>query len=407
MGVTEKTLELNITHELLMLGDYLWPIISNAASIGRLYSPPPGKALRQPLPSNMPPFAFGLTLVDENKKGNDVEIYLPKNWPGDPAVMFIQYKKGELINYAKGTSIFSGSRFKPNPFYQFGINNNSNRNQHRKLRVLSKKFQTSGPVLYAFPRISSQIHLLNSIGKLLLQTTFVEVADLDRLSLANTPPVNLANKKIHHFRISQLPPYTRREAKSVSVDLTKIKDVTPNVIAEILTIRLLRTLTQWKTTLIQMKDEGTFQEVNWAFVFERYLFNIIRHWAIPPEFVSEEMITLNGEAESIVLRYKEANYRSQFLSSLSNLSENDKIPGDVTQAAIYQEDLIQRKHIVEKIIDELTPFRKFFSKVDWILQPFPEQLNNHTYTSSNGILKLKGETNQTELTNGKITFQLF
>jgi hypothetical protein len=184
MPLNEKTLELNVTHELLTM--HAWP-----SSLHHRF----GLYAYHLLPrfwSDPSPYAIGLSLADENVKGYDVEIALPTI----PArSVFLQFKLGHLTGFTqrnrkdltshRNTSRFLGSTRNPKPHYLFkGINKNSNMNQHGLMRNWSLGGPAGGqrvPVLYALPMVrdTDDLKTKASSGRLLTCTEFRSVAEVD------------------------------------------------------------------------------------------------------------------------------------------------------------------------------------------------------------------------------------
>ena len=122
--VNEKTLELNISHELMeILGVHV----------------------------------FGFTLQEEGESGGDITFYPPL---GNP--LLIQYKRTR-----SGTDGTNG---------KFEINNNRGKNQHLILDMISR----SGMIdtYYFFPLIISDNFLTSNFGRLLEHTIIIEASNI-------------------------------------------------------------------------------------------------------------------------------------------------------------------------------------------------------------------------------------
>lgn len=135
--VNEKTLELNITHELLQ--------------IGRRYDPDA--------------FAFGTTLIEESHVGYDSRILgrFPPYWVASPK----QFKR------AKRRQRVGRRQF----IYFFDINNNTYNDQHLILYyVLAGGIRNVA--YYVLPAIYTQNEFSNSLPHLLNQTFYIDVADI-------------------------------------------------------------------------------------------------------------------------------------------------------------------------------------------------------------------------------------
>lgn len=229
MPLTEKTLELNITHELLMLGHGISSVFW--ANSPRAGLPPPSPAV--------PIYAKGLSLQEEALRGWDVSIELPVLGSTPSRIFFLQFKLGSSRTY----STYPGSCFgtgKPNTAHVlFGINNNTLKNQHGRLKKTARGLGHPYAAMYAFPRITSQTQLSAHAGHLLSMTSFISAPVLDRYA---TPSIRDGiDRKV---AISELNPNIREVRSNPTI--IEERDEGAQLIAEILTVRLQREMSAWQ-----------------------------------------------------------------------------------------------------------------------------------------------------------------
>src|SRR5215216_2726947 len=96
MGLTEKTLELNVTHEILSQADQLQSLFIALVRARRFQ----WSGFLPPLPRHTPTAAIGLSLDDESRRGWDVRIDLPHPY-FEQRCIFVQYKLGKHLSYSK------------------------------------------------------------------------------------------------------------------------------------------------------------------------------------------------------------------------------------------------------------------------------------------------------------------
>jgi len=203
MNLHEKTLELNITHELLNLADSFDWQLSNITSIG-FWKTSHNYSRRSFFKKSI---AYGLHSSIEGLKddtgeaggGYDVKIKSGAN----ESVVFIQYKKGVFSkkkpknNKNGNKSIFNVSNTK---YFKFKLNSTKS-NQHFTLRKLSNNItkKPANAVVYAFPLIKDIIDLEKNAGKIIRQTKFVSILDIDNESNDKKHPFKFG--KSHSYRI--------------------------------------------------------------------------------------------------------------------------------------------------------------------------------------------------------------
>lgn len=197
MAKIEKTLELNITHELLSLADSFWWFLQ-PISLKRYWRP----HWRFPFMQLPKSFATGLHINLEGKKGGgyDVCINSPSNFQGgNPRLVFMQFKAGVEKPYnTNSASKFFGNPSSLNIHVEFDINSNTNKNQHELLQKLALKAGQEDAVVYVFPRIVNNNQLEQNIGNLIRKTSFISIAEMDKK--ANDNGVKIDDGSAHKFR---------------------------------------------------------------------------------------------------------------------------------------------------------------------------------------------------------------
>lgn len=240
MSISEKTLEIAVTHEILSLAD-------NFIGYPYLYGHRYGRHWAKKLP-----YVTGLSLDAEKKSGYDVKITLPRDFMsfGSPYIYFLQFKKGYHKDYsANSASIFYGSSSNKQKHILFGLNNNSSKDQHVKLRNLYNSNRTNNHVLvgYALPIISTTRMYKNCIGDLLVRTPIYEVIDID--NLASIGHVGKIEKdESHHIALSY--DGSKKEIRSTPQEIEP-KDISLDFFKEIFTVRLYKTIQYYRNIYSQ------------------------------------------------------------------------------------------------------------------------------------------------------------
>jgi hypothetical protein len=205
-NINEKTFELNITNELLTLSksfiwylDYspfgwwlprsVWFQFFNQASL----------------------FAVGLTQDEESNPqtgGYDVSInFTPANGI-DGRLMFLQFKAGEKVNYSNNnkSNFYRATALKANrtaEHISFKFNDAANGTQHSTLRNLANKPEIqSDSVMYVFPRITEKTDFESKIGRLIFNSSFVPVLEIDNQAAAQNPKLEIIDGESHNYRTS-------------------------------------------------------------------------------------------------------------------------------------------------------------------------------------------------------------
>ncbi len=197
MAKIEKTLELNITHELLSLADSFWWFLQ-PIGLRRYWRP----YWRFPLLDYPKSYATGLHINLEGKEGGgyDVCINSPSNFQGGvPRLLFMQFKAGEEKPFnTNASSIFHGDAQNEKVHIEFDINSNTKKNQHRLLQELATKAGNNDAVAYVFPRIVTVEQLSKNIGNLLSKTSIISISEMDEKAAENNVTIDDGNA--HKFR---------------------------------------------------------------------------------------------------------------------------------------------------------------------------------------------------------------
>ncbi|MDJ0276196.1 hypothetical protein QLH51_05165 [Sphingomonas sp. 2R-10] len=230
MGLTEKTLEINTTHELLSLGHGIWSILWGAMPRPMAPSTVVGPSI----------YATGLSLKGEKHHGWDIPLDLPAITGRPARVAFLQFKLGKQLTY----SLYPGSTFgspksSMTRHVLFGINNNSDKTQHGRLRATGIASGTPHSAIYALPLLTEDRQVRRALGNLLANTLFFAVPDVDAAA-AHNPIVNGIERAI---AVSNLNP-RHREIRSKPVPF-EARDIGGRLIGEIAKVRLQRSLAAW------------------------------------------------------------------------------------------------------------------------------------------------------------------
>lgn len=237
MKLHEKSLELNITHELLNLADSWWWFLTDIP-LWRYWRP----RYRLPFIKYPRSTSAGLHINTEGKDdptgnaggGFDVRI---RSGIGSH-LLFIQFKKGDYCLNSPGT----GSKFdkSPHDHFVFEINGTST-NQHFTLRSLANGVgsKNGNAVVYAFPLIKDMTDLESNMGKLVRRTKFISIADLD--CEASKAKVTFARNQQHNFRVGATD-MNRCEVNYFFFGFEG-PDRAPELIADIIATRFQKALT--------------------------------------------------------------------------------------------------------------------------------------------------------------------
>lgn len=236
MKFQEKSLESNITHELLNLADS-WYWFLTDIPLWRYWRP----RYRLPFVKHPKSTSGGFHITTEGKddptgtEGGGFDIRIKAGFGRH--LLFIQFKKGVLCN----TSPDPSSEFAkaPHDHYIFEINGTTT-NQHFTLRNLANGIggQKGNAVVYAFPLIKDMSELEANAGKLVRKTKFVSIADIDRE--ATKAKVTFTKGQTHNFRVGT-PDMNRCEMNYFFFFFNE-KDRAPEIISDIITTSFQKTL---------------------------------------------------------------------------------------------------------------------------------------------------------------------
>lgn len=310
MVLHEKSLELNITHEILNLADS-WHWFLKDISLWRYWRP------RYKLPFIKYPksTAGGFHITTEGKDdpngaaggGFDVRI---KSGIGDH-LLFIQYKMGRYETQSPDPkSIFNNPPF---DHYKFKINSEST-NQHFLLRNLANGIgaKKNNAVVYAFPLIKDMEELEKYSGKLVRRTKFISIADIDNQAQLNN--VIIQKGKEHSFRIG-CSDMSRCEVNYFFFKFLG-EDRTGDVISDLIAIRFRKILINFTKEIqslfrveklnISLLSSG----IRYAFIeYIRYLFH---YFEVSPSSIENSYINIyfdNSEETLIEFSNYENNSR--------------------------------------------------------------------------------------------------
>ncbi len=361
MSKIEKTLELNITHELLTLADSFWWYLSSI-SLRRYWRP----YWRMPFLPQPKSFVTGLPINLEGRAGGGYDVCLVSpNYSGsNDRVVFMQFKAGEHKEFHPDTkSKFYGDATNPKPHVEFTFNNNGKKNQHKLLQDLAKAKAGFGhPVLYCFPRITTDQQVRDNAGKLLHKTSFISVSDIDLKAALNKVTINVGTE--HKFR-ADYHLYNYNEVNYYYF-LYDGPDQTKNFISEIVAIRVMRAFEALKAYSKQLPS-----------------------------------IYISGIAEAVVqyIRFLSNYFGLNFKNELSRISENissERIRSilqrieeaeDLQLETKYEVDNERQREIFYTILTDLSPYFKLtdFRSLEEI-ESIPEAPSNYTFVlGSNGL----------------------
>lgn len=331
MKFQEKTLESNITHELLNLADS-WYWFLTDIPLWRYWRP----RYRLPFVKHPKSTSAGFHITTEGKDdptgnaggGFDIRIKagLGKH------LLFIQFKKGDLIT----TSPNPSSEFAKPPYdhYVFEINGTST-DQHFTLRKLANGVgkNKGNAVVYAFPLIKDMDDLEANAGKLIRKTKFISIADIDKE--ATKAKVTFTKGQAHNFRVGTSD--MNRCEVNFFFFFFGSPDRTPEIIADIIAARFQKTLAYYlKEIERNYKSYGLFEGyipfgLRQSFIqYTRYL---LHYFEVSPTKLNIPF--LNG--------YRDYFYQNEF-------EEYGNAERDI--------------QILNATFAELSPFEEFIFKLD-------------------------------------------
>lgn len=341
---TEKTLELNITQEIL----------------NRLSPPTTWPGWR----TTAPPYAIGLSLRDEKRNGWDVKIEFPRLGRRRRYAWFLQFKSGTHKNYStKPRSIF---RPAPAPFCEFNFNDNSTRDQHLVLQALATQPRMRGTVFYAFPRIPNMATFKASIGNLFTSTSLVSVATLD--VLASAAGVTISRGNVHKFRTAYLSPF-RTEVCSEPIELKGLSMVQPTFFSDVASCLVFDKLEEWRgralTTLLPSESHQ-----NWPHILDQFLVRTGAQLAIPAADFEKATKHSPSKRDFMVLEEGSKEY-AELRSRLNVLKRHARERDEKEREVLPLQDRIS---ILEGVSESVRPYKDLFLKTapkDWLSAEIP------------------------------------
>ncbi len=361
MSKIEKTLELNITHELLTLADSFWWYLSTI-SLRRYWRP----HWRMPFLPQPKSFAMGLPINLEGRDGGGYDVCLvsPSYSGSNDRAVFMQFKAGEHKEFhSDGKSAFFGNASNPKPHVEFTFNNNGKKNQHKLLQDLVRAKEGGGhPVLYCFPRITSDQQVRDNMGKLLHKTSFISILDID--SKAALKGITINEGTAHKFRAD----YNNYNLSEVNLILFLFDgpDQTKNFISEIICVRIMRAFETLKSYATQLP---TIYMSSIAVSFVQY----IRHLA--------NYFDLDFKKELPIIYQSITSYRIRQI--LIAIAETQELQLNVQ----IESNLGRQREIFYNILSDLKPYFKLLdSKSMNDIEVIPEAPSNFTFEiNSNGL----------------------
>lgn len=352
MELHEKSLELNITHELLSLGDS-WYWFLTDIPLWRYWRP----RYRLPFLKYPGSTASGFHITTEGKEdssgnaggGYDVRIKagLGKH------LLFIQYKKGDL----KEDSPNLNSEFEkaPHEHFVFKINSTST-NQHFVLRNLANGIgkEKGNAVVYAFPLIKDIPDMEANAGKLIRKTKFVSIIDIDLQAIKNK--VTITKDVEHNFRIGKYD-MSRCEVNYFYYFFLG-KDRTPDLIADIIALNFQKTLkffiNEIKKNFIDynLQEDYVAEGIQQAYV--QYLRYLLHYFEVEPsKFNQSSLIFFKGYKN-----YFNEEEFSKYQSSKRDIEILTSVFNSLNPFAEYINSAITKKENNEELKNEYSVFRK-------------------------------------------------
>ncbi len=270
----EKTLELNITHEILNLGVAFFA--NKYLRGGNIIFWKEYLAFSFPIE-----YATGFHINLEGPKGG-YDVALNCSLPGrnEGKAIFLQYKNPCFKKIqTKSSILFNGNPSCPIPHFQFKIN--SNGSQHSQLRRLSRDQDISyngNYVLYALPMLKNKLDFITKLGQLVRYTKF---RSIDNVARNQSSPVDLGIGD--HSILICANNQKKVEVKSKSF-LFEQKDVSGDVIAEIVTAIIKRNL-----VLLKKSNDDDIMELNLLirYLFYDYLLFLINYFELSIDIVEK------------------------------------------------------------------------------------------------------------------------
>ncbi len=320
MEFHEKSLELNITHEILNLADS-WCWFLTTIQLWGYWSP----KHRLPFLKFPKSTAGGFHITTEGKNdptgnaggGYDVRI---KAGLGRH-LLFIQYKKGDLVTTSPDPkSQFNNS---PHDHFKFKINGTTT-DQHFVLRDLANGIgNTKGnAVVYALPLIADISELEANAGNLIRKTKFISIKDIDNQAASQTPSVSFIKGMEHNIRVGKFD-LNRCEVNSYYFSFFG-KDRTPQIIADIIAIKFEKTLSYFLKTLeADYKKYDLFKdyirfELQQSFI--KYTIYLLGYFEVSPNKLDIAFVKNNSNSFNLdeLNKYESKSRDIEILSEVFN-----------------------------------------------------------------------------------------
>jgi hypothetical protein len=218
------------------------------------------------------------------------------------------------------------------------------------------------PVLYCFPRITSDQQVRDNAGKLLHKTSFISISDIDAKAAINGVAINVGTA--HKFR-ADYNDYNTNEVNYYFYFYDG-PDQTKNFIAEIISIRVMRSLEILKS---YSKQLPTIYMSSVAEAFVQYIRYLANYFGL--DFRNERQRILDflksRKLKSILIRMKETE----------EINEEKK-------SEVYSE---RQSEIFYTILSELNPYFKLLDATNFNqIESIPVAPSNFTFElNSNGL----------------------
>jgi hypothetical protein len=314
MKFQEKSLELNITHELLNLTDS-WHWFLSDIPLWRYWRP----RYRLPFLKFPKSTSGGFHITSEGKsdptgeKGGGYDVRIKSGFGGH--LLFVQYKMGELISKSPDPkSIFSTAPFE---HYKFKINSTTT-NQHFLLRELSDGIGKvhGNAVVYALPLIGDMNDLESNAGKLIRKTKFISIKDIDAQALINK--VTITKNVEHNFRVGQLD--MNRCEVNFFFFFFAAQDKGPEIIADIIALSFQKTLlyfiNQIEENYMQYNLYQGYITEGLQRAFGQYLRYLLHYFEVSPK-------QLRNTSQALFREYNEVDYLEK------EFSDYESTPRDI------------------------------------------------------------------------------
>lgn len=390
MSLTEKTLELNVTHEIIENANVLWRQLWQLAAPALAGGPEPE-----------PPKAYvsGLSQKQEEIDGYDVRIELPASFGPAPRIAFVQYKLGKQRSYTRK----AGSKFLDdealNPHLLYGINNNSHMNQHGRLKTCAAGSGCPESAIYAFPAFASEKEVKEILGRLALRTKFITALDIDAVC---NPAIRDGVK--HSVAISKenLDEWeVRSEPKSGPP-----QGDGDRVISDIFAVRAYRALAVWRGHLLQARPS----EEALATLYRSVAAQIGRYVRVDGDTVQDAFQVDLGDQRSALDRFSDEH--DAFVEKAAIYSAPDEsLPAQVLRKLKFDPDADRKRRggILRKIVGVGAPVWESLREGSWLdtLPAEPKTVVAATANDEGRYVRLPGLVDRETETVPMFSYQIF